>query len=601
MTKKRDVLVRIGADDTDFQRGVKRSEDALDELGGIGKKAGAALAAGFAAATAATAALTAKGLALADRFDDVGKRLGVSAGVMAELSHVARMSGMELGDLEQGLTKLAKRGAVEQQLTALADKMASLDSHTERTRLAVEVFGERAGPKLVPLLADGAAGLAAMREEARKLGLTLTDVQSRQIAAVNDALDRMKSAGDGVALQLTAALAPALTAIADVLQDKLGGALDDSGEHVITWGETVGDVIAFTADAATGAFKVISATFESSGKRIGAVAAAMAAVVSGEFSEARTIWNEFGADQDKIWGELANNANFTAFRDKLEEVRRRTEEFGTAASTSMAKLAVAAKPANDALEELAVTVKRIGEASGMRSFDELRQAALAKLDVLRESYADQFDLAIEKENERHAAELAVLSEAEMIRAAGMEKIYALREQAEEAHQERTTEIQERAAKQQRALETAVMRARVDGVMGHLTKIANLVANESKKAFKFAQGVAAAEASLDMYRGIAAGVRLGWPQGIAAVAWATAEGLAAINAIKNTQFGGGTTPSAAGTPTVNGNPVQAAAPRESRTLILQGVQPGLQYGGEQVRELMTHVGEWMRDGGKIVLV
>jgi len=153
-------MARVGLDTEEFETGLRRMDRELRKLGDMGKIASDAIklfAASTAAAAAATAALTVKGASLQATFDDLGQRLGLTTGAVAELSHAARMSGLELNDLEQGLTKLAKQGPLEQELEKLAERMAQMDTHAERARLAIAVFGERAGARLIPMLAGGAA------------------------------------------------------------------------------------------------------------------------------------------------------------------------------------------------------------------------------------------------------------------------------------------------------------------------------------------------------------------------------------------------------------------------------------------------------------
>ena len=53
--------------------------------------------------------------------------------------------------------------------------------------MAMELFG-KAGTKLLPLMADGAAGINEMQEQARKLGLTVSTETARDAAELNDAL-----------------------------------------------------------------------------------------------------------------------------------------------------------------------------------------------------------------------------------------------------------------------------------------------------------------------------------------------------------------------------------------------------------------------------
>ena len=88
------------------------------------------------------------------------------------------------------------------------------------------------------------------------------------------------------------------------------------------------------------------------------------------------------------------------------------------------------------------------------------------------------------------------------------------------------------------------------------------AQSNRKLFELNKAFAIADAVVSVSQGVAAGLKLGWPASVPAVAYALGTGLPQIAAIKNTQFGGGggvgTTPSAAGTvPTINSTPISSA--------------------------------------------
>jgi hypothetical protein len=580
MAKSRQLMARVGLDTGEFETGLKKIDRDLRKLGDTGKIVSDALkgfAAVGAAAAAATAALTAKGLALADRFDDMGKRLGVSTGVIAELSHVARMSGLEIGDLEQGLTKLAKTGPVEQQLVNLADKIASASTHSEKARLAIEAFGEKAGPKLLPMLADGSKGLEQMREEARKLGLTLNDVQAKQIADVNDAFDRLKSAGEGVALQLAATLAPTLTAIADGLKKELGGALDESGKDVVTWGETVGDVIAFAADAASGAIKTVSTVFNSVGQTLGASAAAAVALFTDGTDGAKAVFDEWANDQSQMWKRLASDTNFRAYRDELKRVR---DTMANAPSGAGDGNQSAPKQQLDVLLELnKVTADQTALEQllfdTVQGFEEqklaLRQQEFEQLWTNLEAELEVLDILDERRKESTQAWIDNL----LIEVAEIERA----EQAKRDAQQKT----------------------VDSTIKGLSAALNAVASHSKKRFEQAKLFSKAEAALNAYRAIQqvwADEQLPFYAKLAATAVTAASTAANISAINSTQYGGGTTPSAAATPTVNGAPVQQQAGPSGPTVAIKVV--GESFSRGQVRGLIEQIAEELGDGATLQL-
>lgn len=72
----------------------------------------------------------------------------------------------------------------------------------------------------------------------------------------------------------------------------------------------------------------------------------------------------------------------------------------------------------------------------------------------------------------------------------------------------------------------------------LTAGLNAFGGNSKKMFKIQKAVGIANATIDMMQGINAGVKLGWPLAIPAVAYAVGTGMSSINSIRSQTVGGG---------------------------------------------------------------
>ncbi len=144
-----------------------------------------------------------------------------------------------------------------------------------------------------------------------------------------------------------------------------------------------------------------------------------------------------------------------------------------------------------------------------------------------------------------------------------------------------------------------------GTAGAMKNILGTMSSESKKAFEISKKWALADAIISTAQGIAAGVRLGWPMAIPAVAWAAATGLAQINQIKSQRFGGGasSSPSAgasssttASAPTGGGG---AAGAQQGQTLTVAPIDPDAIFSGASMQALATRLAEFSADGGTIV--
>lgn len=111
--------------------------------------------------------------------------------------------------------------SAEQQFEAIAQAISQLPTEAERASAAVGIFG-RAGAELLPLFAQGAAGIQAARQEADRFGLSLTNAQAGNVDAMGDSFDRAKAAIQGVINQVVAYLAPAVTAVTTAFSDLIG-------------------------------------------------------------------------------------------------------------------------------------------------------------------------------------------------------------------------------------------------------------------------------------------------------------------------------------------------------------------------------------------
>lgn len=206
-------------------------------------KAGLVAAAGAAAAlTSALAAAVIETTAEAGRLKDLSQRTGIATQALQELEHAAKLGGIEASTLEQGLGFLARnmraaadgsdeaakgfaaagirvRGAngqlraMDDVLAEAADKFAKMPDGTRKTALAMQLFG-RSGAQLIPLLNAGRAGIEELRQEARDLGIVLSDDVVAAGDDVGDNMDRLKALALGLGRTVAG---PLLRPLADLL------------------------------------------------------------------------------------------------------------------------------------------------------------------------------------------------------------------------------------------------------------------------------------------------------------------------------------------------------------------------------------------------
>tara|TARA_B110000503_G_scaffold76762_1_gene118414 strand:+ start:5603 stop:8146 length:2544 start_codon:yes stop_codon:yes gene_type:complete len=130
-------------------------------------------------------------------------------------------------------------------------------------------------------------------------------------------------------------------------------------------------------------------------------------------------------------------------------------------------------------------------------------------------------------------------------------------------------------------------------------------NNSKKMFKIQKAVGIANATINMFEGVNAGVRLGWPLAIPAVAYAIGTGMSSINSIRSQTVGGGGgggAPSgggASGSSAAISAPVQEAvseAPQEAPQPINVTVDGSIDPSG--ARRIIEAINEATEDGLQI---
>jgi Mg2+ and Co2+ transporter CorA len=116
-----------------------------------------------------------------------------------------------------GISVLDLEGlGVEDAFVLLSSALSNVEDDITQAALAQDVFG-RAGTALLPLLAQGADGIAALREEARELGIVFTQDMADAAADVIDAQNTMKKSVLGLQMAFAEHLAPALSSTLETM------------------------------------------------------------------------------------------------------------------------------------------------------------------------------------------------------------------------------------------------------------------------------------------------------------------------------------------------------------------------------------------------
>jgi len=208
------------------------------------KRFSIAVGAGMAAATFAVARSTLKFAEAGDEIAKTSRRVGVTAEALQELRFAAERSGVSSETLTKSLEKLNRNvgdlrvgtgtlttflnksnPALAEQLknvesneeafNLLVNEISSIKNPMDRAALSQAAFG-RAGQELITMAENGADGVEALREEARKYGNIVTTEAAEGSEKFVDSLTNLKSAVTAVKNN---AIAPLVTAVQPLIQN----------------------------------------------------------------------------------------------------------------------------------------------------------------------------------------------------------------------------------------------------------------------------------------------------------------------------------------------------------------------------------------------
>lgn len=244
-------------------QGIKKLERQLDALGDKARAIGGNLLAISAPILGLGAAAVTHFTAAGSALDDMSQRTGIGVSSLSELSHAAQMSGTSLDSLESALVKQTRflgdlqsgsKGAAQtlaqlglstddlaglsgdQAFLVLADAVSQVDDEVTRTNLAMDVFGKGA-TELLPMLNAGSAGIEKLRQEARDLGIVMSDEDAASAAEFGDMIDSLWSQLGALTNQVGSALVPTLLQLGQFIQPILTAGIqwiDDNAALVVT-------------------------------------------------------------------------------------------------------------------------------------------------------------------------------------------------------------------------------------------------------------------------------------------------------------------------------------------------------------------------------
>ena len=185
--------------------------------------------------------------AAGDEIAKTSKQLGVGAQSLQRLTFAAERSGVSSASLQRsirtlqvGLIDAREKGVgpaadglallglqledipvddAEAAFGVISDALQNVESEAERSSIAADLFGQRAGIELKSLLVEGSEGIRELGDRAEELGGVLGEDALGSAEQLTDAFTDLQTLFDGVKNQIGSALAPTITVLVDKITD----------------------------------------------------------------------------------------------------------------------------------------------------------------------------------------------------------------------------------------------------------------------------------------------------------------------------------------------------------------------------------------------
>lgn len=273
-----DVVINVVGNLQQLNKDMSAAESMVRKrFGNIATTIGTTMTAAGAAITGTLGVIAKKFSEQGDALEELSQRTGFGVEALSELGYAAEKSGTNLGGLEAANRKLAKAimdsadgtGAAadalgklgltyqdlaglkpEDQFLKVAYAVAGIKDPTERSSLALQVFGKQ-GTMLLPMLEGGAKGLDEMRARAHELGAVWTPEKATAAAKFADTMLDLRKSMEGFVIAIGPAVVDILIPLIEWMIKGAVGVSNFAKEHAALTQVIVGVTGAFGALATT--------------------------------------------------------------------------------------------------------------------------------------------------------------------------------------------------------------------------------------------------------------------------------------------------------------------------------------------------------------
>lgn len=234
----------------DIEEASEPASKSLKNLDGASRTVQTSLKAMAGVAAAAGVAFSLKNaIQFGVELDSLAKRMGSTTEALSQLKFAAETNNVSFdaltGSMENMLQKVSEaatgtgtaKDAIkelglsaerlvelrpEQMLEAFADGLADVGNSSDKSRLAVELFGGQ-GAALLPIMQDGAAGIREMRMEADQMGATLDTIAAENMVEAQREWTKLTAASGALANVIGIEVLPALSGFVQGINDLIRG------------------------------------------------------------------------------------------------------------------------------------------------------------------------------------------------------------------------------------------------------------------------------------------------------------------------------------------------------------------------------------------
>jgi hypothetical protein len=318
----------------------KASFDAGERLIGTIKKAAVALGAYMSIKWAA--GLIEQTTEAASRIVDLSSQVGLAIEPLQQLGFAASQSGSSMDGLAVGMKRFAlnaqaaRDGGDEQRkmfrklgvdtkalldgtlpldkaVEQVADKFAKMPDGPQKTALAMKAFG-KSGAELIPMLNEGGAGIARMRQEFIDLGGQIDEDTARKLEGFGDDVDKVKIVFAGLRNTLVRSVLPALLDLVKTFiawyklhREEITRKLERAMNQLVFVLRAVGRAVLWvleTTDNLKGGFELLMVSVAALGLAMLAPFALTAAALAGIILLVQDVWTwfKYGASHSVLGG-----------------------------------------------------------------------------------------------------------------------------------------------------------------------------------------------------------------------------------------------------------------------------------------------------------